>query len=285
MGRGFTIRIAPMAIFLLLAFVLPVAVLFAYSFGSSSTFGGLEFGTSLENYEEVISTYLFGEVFIRTILLGIVIAVVSVLIAMPFAYAITLGPLRKYGDLMLFLVLCSLFSAYIVRVYAWRTLLGRDGVINAGLSSLGVIDAPVEFLLYSKFALVVALVNVLVPFAVLPLYASFSGIDRQSIEAAQSLGASPIRAFRNVTLPLASRGIIAGFILCFVIAAGDYVTPQLVGGTDGQLVGNLVLARFGAAFDWPMGAALAFVLAAVVGVVIVAFVYLLRAFGIKDRPS
>jgi len=274
-----------MALFLLVCFVVPVTVLFAYSFGSSSTFGGLKFGTSLENYQEVISTYLFGDVYIRTIVLGVVIAIVSLLIAMPFAYAITLGPLRRYGDLLLFLVICSLFSAYIVRVYAWRTLLGRDGVINSGLSSLGVIDAPLDFLLYSKFALVVALVNVLVPFAMLPLYASFSGIDRQTVEAAQTLGASPGRAFRTVTLPLASRGIIAGFILCFVIAAGDYVTPQLVGGTNGQLVGNLVLARFGAAFDWPMGAALAFVLAAVVGMVIVAFTYFLRACGIRDRPT
>ncbi|MCL4286032.1 MAG: ABC transporter permease [Thermoleophilia bacterium] len=283
--RGFSLRMAPMALFLLVCFVVPIAVLFAYSFGSSSTFGGLEFGTSLANYREVVSDYLFGDVYIRTIVLGVVIAVASLLIALPFAYAITLGPLRRQGDLMLFLVICSLFSAYIVRVYAWRTLLGRDGVINTGLSSLGLIDTPLDFLLYSKFALVIALVNVLVPFAVLPLYAAFSGIDRQIIEAAQTLGASPRRAFWTITMPLASRGIIAAFILCFVIAAGDYVTPQLVGGTNGQLVGNLVLARFGAAFDWPMGAALAFVLAAVVGIVIVAFVYILRALRIRDRPA
>ncbi len=283
-GRGFAIRIAPSGLFLALFFIAPIAILFAYSFGSSSLLG-LEFGTSLDNYNEVVSDYLFGSVYVRTLLVAVGVAVLSVMIAMPFAYAITLGPLRMSGDLLLFLVLCSLFTAYIVRVYAWRTLLGREGAINSALEGIGVIDQPLEFLLYNRFALVLALVNVLVPLAVLPLYSAFAGIDKQVIEASRSLGASPVKAFRHVTLPLASRGVVAGFVLCFVIAAGDYVTPQLVGGPRGLLVGNLIVSRFGLSFDWPTGSALAFTLILAMVLVIGVVILLLRILGIRDRPA
>lgn len=284
MSRGFALRIAPTGLFLVLFFVAPIAVLFAYSFGSSSLLG-LEFGTSLSNYNEVFTEYLFGSVYVRTLLVAAGVAVLSVAIAMPFAYAITLGPLRRHGDLLLFLVLCSLFSAYIVRVYAWRTLLGREGVINEALQGIGLIDEPLSFLLYNRFALVVALVNVLVPLAVLPLYSALAGIDRHGIEAARTLGASSVSAFRHVTLPLASRGVLAGFILCFVIAAGDYVTPQLVGGPRGLLVGNLIVSRFGLSFDWPAGSALAFTLVVAMALVIGLAALLLRVLGIRDRPA
>ena len=259
-------------------------MLFAYSFGSSSLLG-LKFGTSLDNYDEVVSEYLFGSVYVRTLLIAASVAALSVAIAMPFAYAITLGPLRFRGELLLFLVLCSLFSAYIVRVYAWRTLLGREGAINSALAGLGLIDRPLEFLLYNRFALMLALVNVLVPLAVLPLYSAFAGIDKQVIEASRSLGASPLAAFRHVTLPLASRGVIAGFVLCFVIAAGDYVTPQLVGGPRGLLVGNLIVSRFGLSFDWPTGSALAFTLILAMVLVIGLVVVLARLLGLRDRPA
>jgi spermidine/putrescine transport system permease protein len=282
-SRGFALRVAPTAVFLTLFFAIPVGVLFAYSFGSSSLLG-LEFGTSLDNYDEVVSEYLFGSVYVRTLLVAAITGALVVALALPFAYAISLGPLRRHGDLLVFLVLASLFCAYIVRVYAWRTLLGRDGVINSALEGIGLIDQPLEFLLYSRFALVIALVNVLLPFAVLPLYAALRGIDPQVIEAARSLGASSPAAFLKVTLPLASRGVIAAFVLCFVMAAGDYVTPQLVGGTRGQLVGNLIVSRFGLSFDWPMGSALAFVLVAATVVVAAVLIVVLRRAGIKDRP-
>jgi ABC-type spermidine/putrescine transport system permease subunit I len=128
------------------------------------------------------------------------------------------------------------------------------------------------------------LVNILVPLAVLPLYASFSGVDRQVLEAARSLGASPLRTVWSVLLPLTSRGVYAAFLLTFVIAAGDYVTPQLVGGPSSLLVGNLIVARFGLAFDWPLGAAMAFVLVVVLAVVMVVTILAFRRLGLRDRP-
>jgi spermidine/putrescine transport system permease protein len=283
MGRGFAIRVAPAAVFLAAFFVVPLGVLVTYSVGTS-TFVSLEFGFSPDNYLDVLESSLFRSVYVRTLLIGALVGAVCVAVAYPFAYAITLGPLRRHGDLLLFLVLVSLFSAYIVRVYAWRTLLGNNGAINSGLDAIGVIGEPLDFLLYSRFALVLTLVNVLVPLAVLPLYASLSGLDPQLSEASRTLGASPLRTLWAVTLPLSSRGIYTAFLLCFVLAAGDYVTPQLVGGPNGLLVGNLIVARFGVAFDWPLGAAMAFVLVVAMAVVVAAIILAARRAGLRDVP-
>ena len=285
MRSAFLVRISPPVAFLAMFFFIPIGVLFAYSFGSSSALGGLSFGTSLDNYRFIVTDHVVLGTFARTIATGFAVAVLCVALAMPFAYSISIGPLRRHGDLLLFLVLCSLFSAYIVRVYAWRALLGREGVINGSLNAVGLIDAPLEFLLYSRFALILTLVNVLLPFAVLSLYASFVGVDRQVIEASRSMGASPVQAFRYVTLPLVSRGVVAGFTVCFVIACGDYVTPQLVGGPDGVMVGNLILTRFGITYDWPMGSALAFTLTAAVALTIAIVSKVLSVLGIRDRPA
>lgn len=284
MGRPFLLRVSPTLLFFLVFFVVPLGVLLAYSF-ARATFVSLDFGLSPANYVEAFESSLFRNVLWRSIWVGALAGVVSVCLAFPLAYAITLGPLRRRGDLILFLVLVSLFSAYIVRVYAWRTLLGRNGAINSGLEAIGVIDEPLDFLLYNRFALILTFVNVLVPLAVLPLYASLSGVDRQLLEASKSLGASPLRTLRQVTLPLASRGILAAFVLCFVIAAGDYVTPQLVGGPSGILIGNIIVARFGISFDWPLGSALAFVLVLLMGLAVLLTVAVFRILGLRDRPA
>ena len=283
MARPFLLRIGPAALFLGVFFLVPLLVLFAYSFGSS-TFVAIEFGTSLENYRGAFTRSLYPELILRSVLIGLVTGLVCLGLAYPLAYAITLGPLRRRGDLVLFLVLVSLFSAYIVRVYAWRALLGTNGAINSGLGALGVIDAPLEFLIYNRFAVVLTLVNVLLPIAVLPLYSALSGVDRQLLEAARVLGASPWRAFREVTLPLSVGGVQTAFALCFVLAAGDYVTPQLVGGTSGQLIGNVIASRFGVAFDWPFGSALAFLLLLAMAACVGLFVLVCRALGLRDTP-
>jgi spermidine/putrescine transport system permease protein len=282
--RSFLSRVGLTGAFVLAFAVVPLGVLFAYSFGRS-TFVSLEFATTLDNYRAAFESDLYPELILRSVWIGLVTGLVSVALAYPFAYAITLGPLRKRGDLFLFIALVSLFSAYIVRVYAWRTLLGRTGAINSGLEALGVIDRPLEFLLYNRFAVVLTLVNVLVPLAVLPLYSSLASVDRDLLEAARNLGASPIRAFWTVTLPLSIRGVQAAFALCFIIAAGDYVTPQLVGGTGAQMLGNTIASKFGVAFDWPLGSALAFLLVAAMGLTFLAFVVVCRLLGLRERPA
>lgn len=282
--RGCAIRSLPGLLFIGTFFIVPLGLLIAYSV-ATSTFVSLEFGFSLDAYQEVFSSEAFRRVYVQTLWIGFTVAILAVVIAYPFAYIITVGSLRRHGGLLLAIVLISLFSAYIVRVYAWRALLGRNGAVNEVLDALGLIDRPLEILLYSKLSLLITYVNILVPLALLPLYAAFIGLDRSLIEAARTLGASSHQILRRVVAPLTSRGILAAFALCFVAAAGDYVTPQLVGGPSGVFVGNLVTGRFGVAYDWPVGAALALILVIALGIVIGGTVLLLRRLGLKDQPS
>jgi spermidine/putrescine transport system permease protein len=282
MFRPFALRIAPAAGFVLVFLVVPLGILFAYSFGRS-TFVDLEFGTSLDNYRSALESTLYRTLILRSIKVGLLVGAISVVLAYPLAFAITLGPLRRHGETILFLVLLSLFSAYIVRVYAWRTLLGENGAINSALRSIGF-GGGLDFLIYNQFAVVLTLVNVLVPMAVLPLYSALAGVDRNVLEAAEDLGASKTRVFLRITLPMSIRGVQAAFALCFIIAAGDYVTPQLVGGARAQMLGNSIASQFGVAFDWPLGSALAFTLVLTLALVLLVLFWLSRALGLKDRP-
>lgn len=284
MGRLFAIRMAPSVAWVLVFLLAPASVLFAYSFGSAD-FLHISFGLSLHNYVDSVSGSLYRTLIWRSLWIGGLSGLFCAAVAFPLVYSMTVGSLRRHGDLILLLVIVSLFSAYIVRVYAARTVLGRYGLINTGLEAVGVIDNPLSFLLYTPFAVIVTMVNVNLPLAVLPLYASMSSIDRQLIEASRTLGASPLQTLRHVTLPLSARGLQAGFALCFIISAGDFVTPQLVGGRSAELIGNIIQQTFGLSYNWPLGAALAFILVVCICVVIAGFVWLCRALGIRERPA
>ena len=283
-ARSFALRASPATVLLVVFGLVPLAVLFAYSFGHS-TFTTLTFGTSLSNYSRVLGQSLYVTLLGRSLWIGALAGLVSVVVAFPLVYAITIGRLRRHGDVVLFLVLVSLFSAFIVRAYAWRSLLGRDGVVNSGLEAIGVIDRPLDVLLYSRLAVIITMVNVLVPVAVLPLFAAMSRVDPQVIEASRTLGASPAQTLVRVTLPLAIRGVQAAFALTFIVAAGDYVVPQLVGSGSSQLVGNVIVQTFGVAFDWPLGAALATALIVGILVVIAFFLGLCNILGLRSRPA
>jgi len=283
MLKRFSLMAAPAGLFMAIFFIIPCGVLFAYSFGHTS-YADISFGTSPANYLRVISAPLFREVILRSLEVGSSVGLASVILAFPLAYAITLGPLKRAGTFIMLLVIVSLFTAYIVRIYAWRTLLGRNGAISQLLTASGVTGAPLEAFSYSKAAVIVTLTSILVPVAVLPLTSALSGVSSQSIEAARSLGASAFEAFVRITIPLASRGIISAFALTFVIAAGDFITPQLLGGPRAQLAGNAIVDRFGLSFDWPLGSALAFTLVVTLGLFLWVLTALLRRLGVKDRP-
>ncbi|MBI5090302.1 MAG: ABC transporter permease [Actinobacteria bacterium] len=271
-------RLTPLAVFLTIFFVAPFVVLFLYSFGSSTIFE-LKFGTSGANWSSALTDSFYRTLLVRSLVTGLVVGVVSVALAFPFAYAITLGPLRRHSEFFLFAVLVSLFSAYVVRIYAWRTLLGKSGLINEALGTVGL--GPYDWLLFNRQAVVVTLVNVLIPMAVLPIYSALAQVDPALIEAARDSGAGTLRTLYSVTLPLASRGLNASFALCFLIAAGDYVTPQFVGGIDAQMLGNVIAEQFGVAFNWPLGSALAFMLVASMGVVVALWLGLMRLLGFR----
>lgn len=274
---------APAGLFMALFFIVPLGVLFAYSFGATNGID-VSFGFSLDNYIKVVSAPLFRDIIWRSLWVGSCVGVIAIMLAFPLAYAITLGPLQRAGTFILLLVIVSLFTAYIVRIYAWRTLLGKQGALAQLLASAGFTGGPLDALSYSKAAVIITLVSILVPVAILPLTSALSGISPSAIAAARSLGATAFGAFLRITIPLASRGIISAFALSFVIAAGDFITPQLLGGPSAQLAGNAVVSRFGLSFDWPLGSAIAFTLILVMGVFLCAVAFLLRRLGIKDRP-
>jgi spermidine/putrescine transport system permease protein len=282
MTKRFALMVAPAGLFMAAFFVIPCGVLFAYSFGHTS-YVDITFGTSPASYLKVMSTPLFREIILRSLWTGACVGLASVVLAFPLAYAITLGPLRRVGTFILLMVIVSLFTAYIVRIYAWRALLGRNGVISQVLTSVGLTNAPLETFSFSKAAVIVTLTSILVPVAVLPLTSALLGVSPQCIEAARSLGTTAFGALVRITIPLASRGIISAFALTFVVAAGDFITPQLLGGPQAQLAGNAIVGRFGLSFDWPLGSAIAFTLVAAMGLSLWAFAALMRRLGIKDR--
>ena len=256
-GRSLAViaaQLGPALTFFALFFLVPAVILLLYSFYRGGFFD-LDRTFTTDNYVESFSDRTYRTVIQNTLLLSFIVAVVVVLLAYPFSYVMTFVFSRK-KELLLFLVLVSLFSGYLVRIYAWRTILGSEGIINSALISIGAREEPLKFLLYSKFAVVVTLVNLTLPFAILPLYAAMQNVHKDSIEAARDLGAGRWASFQTIVLPLTIKGGLVAFAFAFVLTAGDYVTPTLVGGQGGVLVGNVIADQFGAAGNLPLGAAL-----------------------------
>jgi spermidine/putrescine transport system permease protein len=211
-----------------------------------------------KNYVAAMTDY--GDVLLHTLLIGLVIALITTAIAYAFAFAIRFRT-GKFGDLLLVLTLLTLFGGYLVKIYAWKSILGRDGIINGVLAWLGLIDAPLTFFIYSANGVIITLAYFLLPFAVLPIYGNMRAIPDSLIEAARDPGASTFRASRDIVLPLSERGIAAAFLLSFLISVGDYVTPRYVGGGT-SMMGHFIETQFSFGFNWPMGSAMAFTLMA-----------------------
>jgi len=231
-------------------------VLFVYSFWLKTSTGLVPTFT-LYNYLYIFSKKLYLITILRSLRIGITTSMICVLISYPVAYSLTFK-YKKLQDFVLYLILISLFSSYLVRVYAWRTILGRNGLINQILRYLGLIEEPLRFILFSPTAIIITLVFILTPFTILPIFSAMQNISVDFIEAARDLGANKLKTFYKVTLPLSMPGVITGFIFSFTISTGDYVTPQLVGGTEGLMVGRIMQDQFGLTYNWPFGSALAF---------------------------
>lgn len=201
-------------------------------------------------------------IFARSFLLALSTTIIALLIGLPTAFYMSLQPAR-WRNLLIFLVTIPFWTNLLVRNYAWILLLRDSGLINGGLQWLGLSSEPIR-LLYTPFAVGVGLTYSFLPFMILPIYASLEKIDLRLVEAAYDLGASKWQALRRIVLPLAMPGIAAGSILVFIPSLGAYVTPELLGGSRQLMIGNLIQGQFGAARNWPFGAALAFVLLALV---------------------
>lgn len=255
-AHGF-LGLTPAVGFYVLFFVVPLGLLIAYSFFEADPFAyTIHAAFTFANYAAAASTSLYRDLILRTVELGLIVAAVVVVLGYVFAYIATFT-FPRYRELLLFLMVASIFGGYLVRIYAWRAIMGDQGLINSLLLSVGLIHKPLRFLIFSQFAVVVALVNFLLPFGVLPLFSAMQNIPRETIEAARNLGAGPWAVFRTILLPLTSTGVRIAFAFAFVLASGDYVTPQLLGGTNGLLIGNAISDQFTIQFNWPLGCALA----------------------------
>lgn len=233
-------------------FVVPLAFFVVISFWQKKSFAMLP-AFVLDNYQRVVANY--GDVLVFTLMLALVTALICLIWGFLFAYAVRFRA-GRFGDALIVATLLTLFGGYLVKIYAWKSILGTDGIINGGLLWLGVIDQPLTFLLYSPVAVVIALANFLLPFVILPVYASLRNVREVTIEAARDLGAGPWTIMRAVVLPQIRAGLIAGFVFAFLMAAGDYVTPMFLGGTSGSMFGQFIAIEFSTRFNWPVGAAM-----------------------------
>jgi len=208
---------------------------------------------NLHNYKILFSNPLYAGVLFRTMRIAASVTLCSLLLGYPLAYYLSFhAHARK--ELLYQLVIVPLWVSYLVRGYAWKTILGSDGVLNGFLQYLHLTHEPVGFFLYSPFAVVLMLTHIYTPFAFLPIYAALEHIPRPLVEASQDLGASSVQTFWRVILPLSMPGLLAGATFAFVLSLGDFLAPILVGGPSGIMIANVVQTLFGAAFDWPLGA-------------------------------
>jgi spermidine/putrescine transport system permease protein len=234
--------------------LLPYALMFAHSFWLVRD-GTIVRHWNLHNYKTLVSSPLYLGVLLRTMRIAGSVTLCSLLLGYPLAYYLSFhaGP-RK--ELLYQLVIVPLWVSYLVRGYAWKTILGSEGVLNGFLQYFHLTHEPVGFLLYSPFAVVLMLTHIYTPFVFLPLYAALEHIPRPLVEASQDLGASPRSTFFRVILPLSMPGLLAGATFAFVLSLGDFLAPLLVGGPSGTMISNVVQSLFGAAYDWPLGASI-----------------------------
>ena len=238
---------------------------------------GFEFDTafSLVNYVEAVEKPMYRALLLRSLTISAICTVATVLLSYPMAYYVAFH-VRKHKIAWIILMTVTFFSSYLLRIFAWKVILGYNGVINSGLKGLGLIEQPLAFLLYSPTAVVITLAHAWAAFAILPIYISLEKIDRSLIEAATDLGDGPVKRFLGITLPLSMPGVIAASLMIFIPTVGDYVTPTLVGGPDGLMIANLIQAQFGLVNNWPMGAALALDMMLVVAVISLLYIWLTR---------
>jgi spermidine/putrescine transport system permease protein len=245
--------------FVTVLLLLPYLFLFAHSFFRLVD-GNLTHQLTLDNYRRLFGTPLYPHTILFSAGIAARVTVCSLLLAYPLAYLLAFK-VRKHRNLMYMAVIIPLWVSYLVRAYAWKIILGQEGVLNGFLQSLGVIREPLSFLLYSKWAVMLALVHIYTPFTLMPIFAVLEAIPAALKEASQDLYANRWRTFWHVTLPLSLPGVIAGCTFAFVLSMGDFIAPILLGGNDSALmVSNLVWSLFGVAFNIPLGAAVCVVM-------------------------
>jgi spermidine/putrescine transport system permease protein len=266
-AKGWRFALSTLAYGLPFAFIVaPLLSFVVYSFFWVEG-GQMHFNLTLRNYTRFFTDAIFIPVLWQTCLLCLMVAVFAVLLGYPVAFLLaTLSGRRKY--MLLMLVLVPLLMSYIIKIYAIRSILGGNGFLNRFLIWTQLIDQPLTIFVFNLNAVLLTLTMLLIPFAILPIFLSLERIPKSLIEASIDLGASNWQTFCRVILPLSLPGVVTAASFVFVLAIGDFLTPQMVGGPSGFTFGRIIYSQFGSAFNWPFGAALSVILALVMIVVI-----------------
>jgi spermidine/putrescine transport system permease protein len=251
--------LSPVIIIVVVFVFAPLTIILFYSFLKSGLYGEIVYSFSLDNFRAILGGG-YGKVFLQSLYLAFQTNFLCILIGYPIAYYIaTYG--GRWKTLLLFLVIVPSWASYLIRLYALKTIIGSKGLLNTVLLSLGIISDPLD-ILYTPFAVMMGLVYAWLPYMILPIYAAIEGLDPSVLEAATDLGATPTRRFFRVTLPLTKGGVLAGSILVFIPTVGEWLVPQLFGGSKVMMAGSLVALKFTSVGNIPAGSSLAIMLAA-----------------------
>ena len=261
--------LAPVLSLLTLLLVVPIAIMVVFTFYTFVTAGVEKPVLTLANWREFLSDPYYHGFLWKTVRVATITALVCAVMGYPAAYFIAMTRFR-HKWLLLLLLIVPFWISFTIRTFSWIHILGEQGVINVTLMEVGLIDRPIR-MLYTEGAVIMGMVHFLLPYMVLNIYVSLEGIDRNLISAARTLGCTSWQAFREVSLPLSLPGLLAGLLLCFVLAAGSYVTPQILGSSRDALFGNLVFDTIMSELNWPLGATLSIVLLVLLGIISVVY--------------
>ena len=254
-GRKGLLLVSPTFLYAILLLAAPLILVVMFSFWTQD-YLDLDTTPTLANYKEAWSEPLYRELMLRSLRISVLVTTVTVLSAFPVAYYVSFR-VKERKALWLFLITAPFWTSYLLRVFLWKVILGYNGVFNSALLWMGIIEEPLQFILYNVNAVVITLAHAWAPFAILPIFVALEKIDRSLLEAAEDLGDGPVRRFFRVTLPLAIPGVMAATLIVLIPTVGDFITPRLVGGTEGLMISNMIQVQFGKANNAPLGAALA----------------------------
>jgi len=262
------ILLSPALVSVLLLLVVPLMFIVVYSFWLRSAVGADTPGFFLDNWQKVLSDRFYRDILLNTLKIAAITTALCAILGYPAAYFIA----RSRGNKLVLLVLLMLpfWISYIIRTMSWINILGISGALNGALMWLGLTSQPIQ-MLYNETTVILGLVHFLLPFMILNIYVSLEGIDRNLEDAAASLGAARWQGFLAVTLPLSLPGLAAGGLLCFVLAAGTYITPVILGGPRDAMFANLVFEAIIRQLNWPLGSALSLMLLAVLGALVLIY--------------
>lgn len=283
-GAGFSrqtknglLMVSPPFFYAVALLAVPLGAIILFSFWTQD-YLTLVTTPTLDNYREAYEEPLYGLLLRRSLLISGAVTVATVVLAFPIAYFVSFHVRPERKSLWLFLITIPFWTSYLIRVFLWKVILGFNGVLNSGLTGLGLIDEPLTFILYNANAVVITLAHAFAPFAILPIFVALERIDRSLLEAGRDLGETKLMTFWRVTLPLAMPGVVAAVLIVFIPTIGDYVTPRLVGGPNGLMIANMIQTQFLKLNNAPMGAALAVIAMLSVSVIALVFVWLNRKF-------